>query len=230
MKILGIDTSTVFLSLGICDGPGVSEYNVELGRKHSALLVPSIARVLAALGWKAQDIDYFACGLGPGSFTGMRIGLAAVKGLAYALKKPVVGISTLDILAENVRFSDSRALPFVIPALDARRDLIYCSIYKNKNGSLERIAPYSLVTLSEFHKKTRDGSVILGDALNLYKEQILKKAKGVRVLEKDYWYPKGRNIISLARQRIKERKIENAFTVKPVYLYPKECQIRKECR
>src|SRR3990167_8720388 len=101
MKILGIDTSTKFLSLGISEDDKIYEYNLELGRQMSDLLSPTIKKVLDALGWRINDIDYFACGLGPGSFTGMRVGIATVKGLAFSLNKPVVGISTLDILARN---------------------------------------------------------------------------------------------------------------------------------
>jgi len=199
---------------------------LELNRRHSSLLAPNIKRVLDALGWKISDIDYFACGLGPGSFTGVRIGLAAIKGLGWALKKPLVGVSTLDILASNVKLTDTKNCAFVVPVLDAKRSLIYCSVYKNKKGSLERVAPYALVTLDELCKKIKPNSTLLGDAISLYKEQILKNTKRATLLEKDYWYPAGRNIVILAQERIKKNKVGNAFNMKPVYLYPKECQIK----
>jgi len=226
MKILGIDTSTKFLSIGILDNAKIYEYNLELGRKHSSLLAVSIKRVLDALGWRGSDVDYFACGLGPGSFTGVRIGLSAIKGLGWALKKPLVGISTLDILAQNARLADKRHVS-VVPALDAKRSFIYCSVYKNKEGPLERTMPYALVTLDEFFKKIKPNSIVLGDALTLYKDQILKNIRGTRILEKDYWYPVGRSIVSLALEKIKKNKIDNVFSIKPIYLYPKECQIKK---
>jgi tRNA threonylcarbamoyladenosine biosynthesis protein TsaB len=226
MKILGIDTSTKFLSIGILDNAKIYEYNLELGRRHSSLLAVSIKRVLDALSWSPGDIDYFACGLGPGSFTGVRIGLAAIKGLGFALKKPLLGVSTLDIIAQNARLADKTEASVVV-ALDAKRNLIYCSVYKNKGDALQRVAPYALVTLDEFFKKIKPHSIVLGDALALYKDQILKNIRGVRILEKDYWYPCGRNIVSLALEKIKKKKIDNVFDIKPIYLYPKECQIRK---
>lgn len=225
MKILGIDTTTRFLCLGIYNDNKIYEYNLDLGRRLSSFVTPTIKRVLDALGWQIKDIDYFACGLGPGSFTGMRVGIATVKGLAFSLNKPVVGISTLDILARNAGITAA----YVIPIVDARRSLIYCSIYRNKFGQSARIKPYMLLTIDEFFEKAKlkDNAVILGDAINLYKQKILMHMKNVTVLDKDYWYPGGRNIINLAIERINSKKINSASEIKPLYLYPKECQIRK---
>ena len=155
----------------------------------------------------------------------MRVGIATVKGLAFSLNKPVVGISTLDILARNAGITGA----YVIPIVDARRNLIYCSIYRNKFGRSARIKPYMLLTIDEFFKKTKikDSAVILGDAINLYKQKILMHMKNVTVLDKDYWYPSGHNIIDLAIERINSKKVNSAPEIKPIYLYPKECQIRK---
>ncbi len=222
MKILGIDTSTKFLCLGLYDQGRIYEYNLECGRKTSALLALTINRVLQALGWRLKDINYFACGLGPGSFTGLRIGVATIKAMAWSLDKPVLGISSLDILAKNAAQDG-----LVMPAVDAKRNLIYCSIYKNKKGTLRRTAPYMLLSIDEFLKKVKAGSILLGDATALYKEKILKNTSDVTMLDRDYWQLKGTNIINLALKRLKEKKINNAFDIKPIYLYPKECQIRK---
>ena len=222
MKILGFDTSTKFLCLGLYDGAKIYEYNLELGRKNSSLLVVTIKRVLEALNWHIDDIDFFACGLGPGSFTGIRVGLATIKGLSWRKNKPVIGISTLDILAKNARIDDG----LIIPIVDAKRNLIYCCNYKAKNGNIKRISPYMLLSEDELHKKIKKNAVILGDALNLYKENILKSGKGVAILDRDYWYPRAHNIIMLALERIKHRDFDTPFDIEPIYLYPKECQIK----
>lgn len=221
MKILGIDTTTKFLCLGVYDNGSIYEYNLELNKKHSTFLMITVKRVLEALNWNIGDIDYFACGLGPGSFTGVRIGVAAIKGFAFSLRKPVLGVSTLDILAKNVNEGT-----FVVPAIDAKRGLIYCSIYRNKLGSLKRVAPYMLLSQEEFFKKIKPNSIVFGDAVNLYKEGIIKNISGAAILDKDYWYPRGRNIIYSALEKLKNKNINNAFDLKPVYLYPKECQIK----
>ncbi len=225
MKILGIDTTTRFLCLGVYGDNRIYEYNLDLGRRLSALITITIKRVLDALGWRINDIDYFACGSGPGSFTGMRVGIATIEGLAFSLKRPAIGISTLDILAENAGISAD----YVIPIIDAKRNLIYCGIYRNKNGKLIRKNPYMLLTIDDFFRKIRikGNAVILGDAVNLYKQNILMNMKNVTVLDKDYWYPNGRSIINLAVEKINSKKVNSASWIKPVYLYPKECQIRK---
>jgi tRNA threonylcarbamoyl adenosine modification protein YeaZ len=222
MKILGIDTSTKFLCLGLSDDRKIYEYNLEVERALSTLLSVTIKRSLDALGWKASDIDYFACGLGPGSFTGIRVGVAAIKGLSWVTHKPVIGVSSLDIIAGNARNPDQP----VVTIIDAKRNLIYCGIYKIKNGALIRTAPYMLLTETEFLKKVPRNAIITGDALNLYKEKILRYVKGAKLLEKDYWYPKAHNIIELALDKVKEKKFSDSFKIKPIYLYPKECQIK----
>lgn len=221
MKILGIDMTTKFLCLSVYDNGVISEYNLEVNRKHSSLLLLAIKRAVNALNWHIADIDYFACGIGPGSFTGIRIGLASIKGLSFCLGKPVLGVPTLDILAKNACRDG-----IIVPVIDAKRNLIYCAIYRSSNGLLKRVSTYRLLSLEEFSKKIKPNSIILGDAVALYKDKFLNMAKGVSVLDKDYWYPKGRNIIHFALEQIKGGKLKNAFDIKPIYLYPKECQIK----
>lgn len=222
MKILGIDTSTKFLAIGAYDGSKVCEHNIELGIKHSSLLMPVIERILEALGWDIKDIDYFACGLGPGSFTGIRVGVAAVKGLAWINKRPVIGISTLDILADSAKGRRGD----IIAAVDAKRGLIYCATYKMHNRVLKMSGGYKLISNGEFLKKIKSAHVVLGDAVGIYKDEIVKLNKGIEVLDKDCWYPKGHCIIELALEAVKNKKFSSAFDVEPIYLYPKECQIR----
>jgi tRNA threonylcarbamoyl adenosine modification protein YeaZ len=222
MKILGVDTTTKFLSLGIYDDGKVYEYNLEADRRLASLLSVTIKRVLDALGWCVEDIDYFACGLGPGSFTGMRVGLATIKGMSWAKKKPVIGISTLDVLASDVKVADAS----IVPIIDAKRNLLYCSIYENKNGRLKRIKPYMLLTAEELFRKIKGNAVLLGDAAGLYREKILVNIKGATILDRDYWYPKAHNIITLALERIKDKKPKASSDIKPIYLYPRECQVK----
>ena len=222
MKILGIDTTTKRLCLGLYVDGKFYEYSLEVGRSLSELLVPTIQRVISTLGIKITEIDYFACGLGPGSFTGMRIGLATIKGLSVVKNKPVIGISTLDILAKNVPLKDR----LIVTALDARRELIYCSSYKYEQGNLKRKSAYALLSLDELVKKFPSKVVILGDAVGLYADALLTRIKNATVLDKDYWSPQAHNLISLALAKIKAKQFSSSLTVKPIYLYPKECQIK----
>ena len=209
--------------MAISIGEQVYEFRLETGRKLSGLITIAIARALEAVGLKPQDLDYFACGLGPGSFTGIRIGLSTIKGLAWALKKPVLGIPTLDILAAGANQRET----MIVPAVDARRNLIYCSGYRFQGSALKRLMPYMLLSTEEFYRKVKPRSVILGDAVQLYRQGILKNIKGAQILDKDYWYPRPRPLIALAKEYAAGGKFSTALKVKPIYLYPKECQVRR---
>jgi tRNA threonylcarbamoyladenosine biosynthesis protein TsaB len=216
VKILGIDTTTARLCLGLYVDGKFYEYSLQAGTRLSALLVPTIQRVICAAGLKITEIDYFACGLGPGSFTGMRIGLATIKGLSVIKNKPVIGISTLDILAKNARPTDR----LIVAALDARRSLIYCCAYKYAQGSLKRKSAYSLLSLDELVKKFPRKVVILGNAVALYSDALLARIKNAVVLDKDHWSVQAHNLIELALVKIKAKQFSSALTVKPIYFKP----------
>jgi len=224
VKILAIDTATKFLSLGIYADGKIYEYNLEVGLKLSQLLAVIIKRALSALDLETSDLDYFACGLGPGSFTGMRVGLATAKGLSWALRKPLIGISTLDTLAMNAK---APANKIIIPVIDAKRNLVYSCFYRNSGSIPKKISPYMLISKKELFKKMKPQSIIFGDALNLYRDDILKDAPGAMFLDKDAWYPKAHNMIDLALNRIKAKKFTEQGKINPIYIYPKECQIKK---
>lgn len=232
VKILGIDTSTRVLCLGACENDSVYEYDLELGPRMSVLLVPTIQRVVESLGWKITDIDYFAAGIGPGSFTGTRVGLAAVKAMSWSLHKPVLEVASLDILSRNAPGDCA----YIVPVIDAKRGLVYASIYSNQRGAIKRVAGYMLLSPQELmHKagkiipaKALSKSVILGDGLNICAQDCSAFLKRIKILDKDYWRLEGRNIIVLAKQALEGRKLSDAFKVNPLYLYPKECQIRKK--
>ena len=140
MKILAIDTSTKYFCLGLYDKGKVYEYTLETGKNLSRVITAHIKRALDSIGWEAEDIDYFACGIGPGSFTGIRIGVATIKGLSWALNKPIAAVPSLDILAMNANTDK-----YIVPVVDAKRNLIYCSVYKKKGNRLQRLGPYMLL-------------------------------------------------------------------------------------
>lgn len=223
MKILAIDTSTRFFCLGIYDNSKIYEYNLELGSKLSGLIIPTIERVLDAASIDLPDIDYFACGVGPGSFTGLRVGLAAVKGLAWSKRKKVVAIPTLDIISRNIENTGS----VVSPIIDAKRGLFYSCFYRHSKGSYKRISPYMLLNAQGLLKKAPANSVFLGDGVGVLKDRAVLCPGSSCFVDKDYWYPRAHNILRLAIEKIKRKELSDAFNIKPMYLYPKECQIRK---
>lgn len=164
MKILAIDTSSVYASCALYeDGEIVGERIEKNGLVHSKSLMPLVEGCLGERD--VNDIDLFACVAGPGSFTGVRIGVCAVKGLAQATGKMCVGVDTLDCLSENLPFA-----PTVCPIMDARRGQVYCAVYEN-GVKIRDDAASSIEELAEFlaGKKT----VFTGDGVKAYKEKII---------------------------------------------------------
>jgi len=223
MKLLAIEASGKYFSLALYDGSRIYEYNLEVGSKLSSLLHLTIKRALEVLDWRIEDIDYFTCGIGPGSFTGMRFSLSAMKGFSWALNKPLIGISTLDIIAQNALKKEGKIMPIV----DAKRSLVYCSIYKTRGEIARRISPYMLLNERELLGKIKGDAIILGDAVSLFKDKITAKSRSAIIMSSDYWYPRGHNLIKLALERIKKKEFDDPADIVPIYLYPKECQIRK---
>ncbi len=151
MLILGIDSSTKTASVGICDGDKVlASFTLNHKRTHSEKLLEMIDMALKVAQLDISDIDAFAVTRGPGSFTGLRIGLATVKGLCHALKKPCYSVSTLDALYENVNQGADNIL--YAPLMDARRGEVYCCAYLNGKKVIED----SAISLQEFSEKIKE--------------------------------------------------------------------------
>ena len=144
MKILGVDTSTSIGSVGLIDdGAVVAEHTLDITQAHSARLMPTIDQVLKWANMTAHDLDACAVGLGPGSFTGIRIGVGTIKTLCYALGKPIVGVSTLEAIAFGLHFTDR----CICTVLDARRGEVYGAIFQTGHrqarvSPLDNFPPY----------------------------------------------------------------------------------------
>jgi tRNA threonylcarbamoyladenosine biosynthesis protein TsaB len=230
MKILALDTSSRYLCLGLVNGSNFYEYRIDTGVALSRVLVPTIERALAAAGMGVADIEYYAAGLGPGSFTALRIGHAAIKALAWANRRPVAGIPTLEILAAQPQIADG----FIVPIVDAKRALVYCGWYVKTSSGIRRVAPDQLLSFDGFLarlKKIKSAAkekriIIAGDALTASAERIKTDFPGCTLLEKDFWFPQPQALIDLSLRQIHANKMTNAFKLEPIYLYPQECQIK----
>lgn len=220
MKMLAIDTSTPYLCVGLYDTGKTYGFGVLAGRSLSAVITVSIMRVLEAGGWRVSDIECIACGVGPGSFTGVRIGMSAAKALAWSAGKRMIAVRSLDMLALGAE-DDGRP---IVTVMDAKRDLVYWSLYHRKAGVLRRVKPYALSGIEEVVKAAPRGSVFTGDGIERYGTVIAARAKMPVLLEKDFWYPKPHLLVSCA---LGVRKTCSAFEIKPEYLYPMDCQVRR---
>ena len=146
MKILSLDTSATVASVAITDGATpLAQYTLNAKNTHSETLLPMIESALSALSLKAADIDLFALSAGPGSFTGVRIGAATVKGLAFGSNKPCVEVSTLEALAQNLVFKEG----LICPVMNARRSQVYTALFRSNGKELTRIMPDSALSIEE---------------------------------------------------------------------------------
>lgn len=222
MKILGIDTSTKMLSLALTDnGEAIFSYKKAAGIRHSVSLFKVLKDLLGKYRVKKQDIGLFAVGLGPGSFTGLRISSAVVKGLVLGLERKTIGVASLDIIAANIKKSG-----YLSVVLDARRGNIYTASYEYKDGRLKRITPYSLISFNDWISGIKKKTFVLGDGIFAYGKELSKK-KNIVCLPEKFWYPDAKNLCALALEKLKKYGPDNAERLLPLYLYPKECQIRK---
>ncbi len=167
MLILAFESSAKAASVALCrDGQLISQYSQCSGLTHSRTLLPMAEDMLKNAELTIADVDGFAVAHGPGSFTGIRIGVSAVKGLAWASDKPCVGVSTLEALAWNGVCAGG----YVCPVMDARRSQVYNAIFEIKDGRPVRIAPDRPIALSELADEVRAlGApvLLLGDGAGL---------------------------------------------------------------
>lgn len=217
MRLLALDTSTEYLTLAVMDGKKVlARFHKKAAMMHSGLLVPMIDRLLKKARLKIKDIDIFCIGIGPGSFTGLRIGVVTVKGLAYSLNKPIVAVPTLDAIAQNAESFKG----IICPVLDARKNKVYACLYKSSGESIRKMSKYLLLSAEELMKKINiyDKVFFLGDAVNLV--HLRGVHKGLRD-----WYPRAEMIGKIGLELFRKHKFTPLEDLEPMYLYSKECDI-----
>ncbi|MBW4827837.1 MAG: tRNA (adenosine(37)-N6)-threonylcarbamoyltransferase complex dimerization subunit type 1 TsaB [Clostridiaceae bacterium] len=224
MKVLAIDTSSVVATCAVLDEEKLlGEYTLNQDMTHSERLIPMVKTLMDSLKLKPENIDLFAGSVGPGSFTGLRIGLATIKGLAHVVDKSVIGISTLEALAFNVPFDG-----VVIPIMDARRDRVYTGIYRWENGKLINIMKPTILNIDELLDivdPNYEKVLFNGDGTFVFKDRIDEKLK-----EKALYAPislnmaKASSIGELALLKWEEGSEENYFKLSPDYLRESQAQ------
>lgn len=146
MKILSVDSSAIVASVALCEDERLlAEYTLNNKNTHSETLLPMVESILSFFSLQARDIDLFAVSSGPGSFTGVRIGTATVKGLAFAMKKPCVGVSTLEAIAYNLRFHKG----LICPVMNARRSQVYTALFRSDGENIIRLTDDCAIAIAE---------------------------------------------------------------------------------
>lgn len=215
MKVLGIETSGTRGGVALLESGAVRGIRLfEKGMVHGREIAPSIQSLLAETSWPAEAIDLIACDIGPGSYTGLRVGLAAAKGLALGLRRPIIGVSSLDALAEAAQ---GRA-GVLCPAIDAKWEQIYGAIYQEGRRTTDYLAEKPDV----FASRVPSGAFVFGDALERYGGLFRDVVRGPREL----WDPRP-ELVALLGQRLYETGTRHdAATVVPLYLRPTEAELK----
>lgn len=207
--ILSVDSSAVTASVALTDGENVinNEF-VNAGLTHSETLLPMIKRVLGDT--KVSDLDAIAVTAGPGSFTGVRIGVATVKGLAFEKNIPCISVSTLEAIAYN--FADENII--VCAVMDARRMQFYNALFEIKNGKAIRLCDDRAISITDLREdlKKYDRVVIAGDGAKLCFDNI--NLDNCTLAPNDKMYQNGIGVSRAA----KDKKKISAFSLMPVYL------------
>ena len=181
MRILGLDSATAACSAAVwCDGALRAHRSARLDRGHAEALMPMVVSVMDEAGLRYPELDLIAVTVGPGTFTGVRIGLAAARGLALASGLPLAGITTLEALARAVPASARRGRR-VVAALDARRDEVYLQVFGPR---LAPLGPPSAVPRSEVGQVVPEGPLVLaGNGAPLVREALGGRANEALVAE-----------------------------------------------
>lgn len=218
MITLGLDTSTKVASIAVIDEEKIiGEYSLSKDMSHSEKLMPMIKEVLDNIDLKIEDIDLYTVAVGPGSFTGLRIGITTVKSFSHLFNRPIIGVSTLESLAYN--FSGNHAT--IMPMLDARRDRVYTALYKFKDCEITEIEGSQILEIENLKEKLKefDKITVNGNGSIVYKEEI-RSQLGDRV----YFGSLGQNITraasiaELGLKKYNEGKRDDPFTLIPEYI------------
>lgn len=218
MRVLGLDSSTACATCAILEGDNLlGEITFNYKKQHSVILMPMIDSLLSNLNLTINDMDGFVVSKGPGSFTGLRIGMATIKGLSQGTGKPFVGVSSLDALAHNMAYTDG----IVCPILDALRGNVYTCIYSFKNDILTALTDsmaVSITELLEMLKKYETSVCFIGDGIPVFREKILSELPNARFAPPSLNLVKASSLTELGLNLIKNGISDNLYSSSPEYL------------
>jgi len=219
MKILAVDTSSKVAAVAVVeDGALLGEYILNHKMFHSKKLMPMVAEVMGSLELGPKDVDVYAVSTGPGSFTGLRIGVTTVKAIAYAAEKPVAGIPTLDALAYNIPLTGH----VICPMMDARNDQVYTALYRWERGMQVKLTEYMGIHVSELVELVKgrgQKAVFLGDGAMLHENYLKRQlAEACELAPASLMLQKASSVALLALYRASIGKLESCYDIVPFYL------------
>jgi tRNA threonylcarbamoyladenosine biosynthesis protein TsaB len=225
MTILGIETSTHSGSVSLIEGDKIlGEFFLNLGPAHSEKLLPMIDWLLGEVGIEKKRIDGISVSVGPGSFTALRIGISTVKGLAFSLGIPVVGVSSLEVLAMNL-FTSS----VICSIIDARKKEVFAAFFKFFEGRLVRVSNDILISPVGLSKMISESTIFIGDGVIPYRD-FLMDALGEFALfcPLNLNFPRASSCALIGAQRLKDGREDDLSTLVPLYLRKAEADIIRQ--
>jgi tRNA threonylcarbamoyladenosine biosynthesis protein TsaB len=226
MYILGIDTSTTTGSVAIASEDAViAQYSLNIEVTHSERLMSTVDRVLKDTGLAIGEMDGYAVAIGPGSFTGLRIGLAAVKGLALVSGKPIAAVPTLKALAWNL---PSAGYP-ICPMLDARKSEVYAAMYRFEGTTLVHVMAEAVISLARLSERISGKTIFTGEASHLFRREI-ENLFGDRALfaPLSAILPSAATVAEIGMDMIKNGKQADPDSLTPMYIRRPEAEVAWE--
>ncbi len=226
MYILGIETSTMTGSVAIStEDQLIAEYTLNTKVTHAERLLTAIEHVVRSASLTIHDIDGIAVAKGPGSFTGLRIGVTTAKSLAYSLQTPIVAVSSLDALASHYLCSETLICPF----LDARKKEVYTAFYRNTGTQIHRLSDYAVIAPNNALREIHEPVVLLGDGVAPYRKQIEETlGEFAYVADSAHLLPRGSLVAQLGGKRLLAGDSDDCFALAPFYLRKSDAEIHWE--
>jgi len=224
MKILAIETATIAGSVAICDDSSglMGEVKINVKIAHAERLMPSIKWLLDSSRVTIEEIDAFAISIGPGSFTGLRIGLSTVKGFAFATNKPVVSVPTLDAFARTVPFSAYQ----ICPLLDARKDEVFAGLYRWADNNIIKVMPERAISPGDLLKEISDKTVFIGDGIIRYGDMIRDMCGDNAIFPPpSIMSPSAATVGEIAFEKIKQGDLADPVSLTPFYIRKSEAAL-----
>jgi tRNA threonylcarbamoyladenosine biosynthesis protein TsaB len=229
MLILGIDTATPAVGCAIGGHEGVlASFSAARGRRHAETLVPAIDFLRRSVGIELDELGAIAVDVGPGLFTGLRVGVATAKAMASALRVPVVGVPSLDLVAFPVRFTPR----LIASVVDARRGEVFFAFYRQVPGGLQRVSEPRVGSTDELTAEllaSGEECLAVGDGACRYADE-LRELTTVEVADAGLAFPSAASLVQLAHARALREEFVNPWDVEPVYLRKADAEINWSVR